>query len=91
MTKNFQIGSFCFSLSYPPEITPPPNFMLFEKPDGEPEYSYRIFLTENLPSPLGTEIAKRMDIRIFSHGNQEHRLIRKDQIIVRIFSLTHMQ
>lgn len=75
MTKNFQIGSFCFSLSYPPEITPPPNFMLFEKPDVDPEYSYRIFLTENLPSPPGTEIAKRMDIRIFLQGNREHRLI----------------
>ena len=75
MKKTFQIGNFCFSLSYPNEIVPPPNFMLFEKPDGKAEYSYTINIAEFLPAIDGQVIAKRPDIEIYSSNGFESRLI----------------
>lgn len=75
MTKLFSIGGFCFSLSYPEELSPPKNFMLFEVSEGSPEYCYRILLTDKLPAPEGEVIARREDIRIFRHGNLENRLL----------------
>lgn len=75
MNKLFQIGDFCFSLSYPAQIVPPPNFMIFEVPEGQPEYSYTITLTEQLPTPEGEVCARRADIQVFRSGTLEHRLI----------------
>ena len=64
MDKIFQIGDFTFRLCYPDEITPPPNFMLFERGDteavsgkggtedpGEPQYTYRMHVAAELPEP----------------------------------------
>lgn len=75
MNKIFQIGDFCFSLSYPEKVVPPPHFMIFEQPDKKPEYTYRIILTDELPVPDGEMIVERADIRIFQSGNREHRLL----------------
>lgn len=74
-TRIFQIGSFCFSLTYPPQITPPPNFMIFETPGGCPEFFYTISVKDCLPEPVGTLVAARVDIRIFRNGELENRLI----------------
>lgn len=75
MNKIFQIGDFCFSLSCPKAVLPPPHFMTFEKPDGKPEYIYHMFLIDKLPVPDGKVIVERSDIKVFQSGNREHRLL----------------
>lgn len=75
MNQLFKIGNFCFSLSYPEELTLPANFLKFENPHIQPEYFYQIQLTETLPAPSGRSIAKRRDIEIFQSGDLENRLI----------------
>ena len=75
MTKLFQIGDFCFSLSYPDAFTPPTNFLVFESTDCTPEYYYTITTSDILPKPRGSLIAKRSDIEIYLSGELEHRLI----------------
>ena len=75
MDSLFQIGDFCFRLVCPGELVPPPDFMLFQTGEGEPEYSYRIRLTGCLPEPEGECIAERPDLRVFSDGSRESRLI----------------
>lgn len=75
MNKFFQIGSFCFSLSYPEEVKLPDNFLLFENPNAKPEYFYSIHLTENFPAPEGNSIAMRRDLEVFHSENLESRLI----------------
>ena len=71
----FLIGDFCFRLHWPEELTPPDNFMLFRTAAGEPEYSYRILLSDRLPEPEGELIAQRPDIRVFSNHGLESRVI----------------
>lgn len=75
MNKIFQIGEFCFSLSCPEEVLPPSHFMIFEKTDGEPEYTYHMFLKDKLPIPDGKIIVERSDIKVFQSGDREHRLL----------------
>lgn len=71
----FQIGDFCFRLTCPEALVPPPNFRIFQVPQGEPEYRYTIALTDRLTEPEGERIAERADIKIFSSGALESRLI----------------
>lgn len=75
MEKRFKIGDFCFSLTYPEEITPPVNFLVFESPEVTPEYAYSISLADDLPEPEGKRIAERADIRIYQNGSLESRLL----------------
>ena len=75
MKKVFKIGGFCFSLTYPSEISPPPNFMLFEASDKQPNFFYALKVAESLPVPCGSLIAEREDIKIFSSNGFENRLI----------------
>lgn len=75
MNKLFQIGDFCFSLSYPAQITLPPNFTIFEVDSGTPTYTYHISLADQLPAPTARPVAKREDIAIFQQDNLEQRLI----------------
>lgn len=75
MTKLFKIGDFCFSLTYPEKLSPPRNFILFEAPDTTPEYAYRITAVSELPEPDGELIAQRDDIKIYTKGQLEQRLI----------------
>lgn len=75
MDKIFQIGSFCFRLIAPDEVTPPENFMLFEQPDGEPSYTYEIKLATEMPRPRGTMIANRRDLVVFEENGLEMRYI----------------
>ena len=69
MDKIFQIGDFTFRLCCPDEITPPPNFVLFERGDtgsvsggdgaGEavkPQYTYRMHVASELPEPEGKSL-----------------------------------
>lgn len=71
----FLIGDFCFRLCWPEELALPENFMLFRTAAGEPEYSYRIQLTDRLPEPEGELIAQRPDIRVFFNHGLESRVI----------------
>lgn len=75
MNKLFQIGDFVFQLDYPDEITPPPNFMLFEIENKQPDYSYHIRISETFPDLEGTIVAKRPDLIVFQNDTQESRLI----------------
>ena len=71
----FLIGDFCFRLCWPEELALPENFMLFRTATGEPEYSYRIQLTDRLPEPEGELIARRPDLRVFFNHGLESRVI----------------
>lgn len=75
MNKLFQIGDFIFQLDYPNEITPPPNFMIFETQNKQPEYCYQIQISETFPDLEGAIVAKRPDLVVFQNGTQESRLI----------------
>ena len=75
MTKLFKIGDFCFSVTYPEELSPPKNFMLFEVAEGTPEYTYSIMTVSELPSPQGEIIARREDIVVCGNNGLEERLI----------------
>lgn len=88
MDKIFQIGDFTFRLCCPEEITPPPNFMLFERGEAEtvldkigaaeiskPEYTYRMHVSKELPVPDGKVIAGRPDLTVYECENGESRLI----------------
>ena len=75
MDRIFQIGSFCFRLIMPGEVTPPENFMLFERPEGEPTYTYTIELTKEFPRPRGRMIANRRDLAVFEENGLEMRYI----------------
>lgn len=88
MDKIFQIGDFTFRLCCPDEITPPPNFMLFERGDTEsvsggddagevvkPQYTYRMHVAEEFPQPEGKVIASRPDLVVFENERGESRLI----------------
>lgn len=88
MDKIFQIGDLTFRLCCPEEITPPPNFMLFERGETEtvldkigaaeiskPEYTYRMHVSKGLPVPDGKVIASRPDLTVYECENGESRLI----------------
>lgn len=75
MDTIFQIGSFCFRLIMPGEVTPPENFMLFEQPEGTPTYTYTIELTKEFPQPRGRMIANRRDLVVFEENGLEMRYI----------------
>lgn len=75
MNKVFQIGDFIFQLDYPNEITPPPNFMLFEVKNEDPEYIYQIRISETFPDFEGDVVARRPDLMVFQKDGKESRLI----------------
>lgn len=75
MTKFFKIGDFCFSVTYPEELSPPENFMLFEVAEGTPEYTYSIMTVSELPAPQGELIARREDIVVCGKNGLEERLM----------------
>lgn len=75
MNRVFQIGDFCFRLIAPDEVTPPENFMLFERPEGEPTYTYTIELTQQFPQPRGRMIASRKDLVVFEENGLEMRYL----------------
>lgn len=75
MNRVFQIGDFCFRLIAPDEVTPPENFMLFERPEGEPTYTYMVELTRQFPQPRGRMIANRKDLVVFEENGLEMRYI----------------
>ena len=75
MNDIFQIGDFCFRLACSDGLLPPPNFMQFAVERGEPAYSYTLRLAERLPEPEGKPVAGRPDMKVFSAGGLESRLI----------------
>lgn len=75
MNSFFQIGDFCFRLVCPDRLRLPLNFMQFAVEGGEAEYSYTLRLAEQLPQPQGALIAERADMKVFSAGGLEGRLI----------------
>lgn len=75
MNKLFQIGDFVFRLDYPDEITPPPNFMLFETEKKQPQYCYHIKISETFPKLKGDIVARRPDLIVFQNHGKESRLI----------------
>lgn len=80
MDKIFRIGNFTFRLCCPAEITLPENFMKFEFESGNPEFTYHIEVSDNLPTPEGSVIAQRPDLTVLQHKTEsgqslESRLI----------------
>lgn len=75
MNKCFQIGDFAFRLMADDAVIPPPNFMLFERPDGAVQYTYTIRLSEEFPQVSGKVIAHREDLVVTDDGGLESRLI----------------
>lgn len=75
MNKLFQIGDFVFRLFCSSEITPPPNFMLFEVEQGEEEYTYQIVVSETFPPIEGEVIARRADLLVYQSNKGEGRML----------------
>ena len=75
MDSIFEIGSFCFHLIMPDQITPPENFLLFARPHGEPAYTYTIELAQSFPQPRGRMLARRKDLIVFEENGLEMRYI----------------
>lgn len=95
MDRMFQIGDFTFRLCCPDEVTPPENFMKFvcefnssgQSKMGEgakrirnPEYTYHIVVSDDLPQVEGKIIAQRPDLSVFHRETErgesfESRLI----------------
>ena len=75
MNRIFQIGNFVFSLICPEELLLPDNFLLFERKQGRPEYTYQIRITDQLPLPEGRIIARRPDLTVYKTISGESRLI----------------
>lgn len=75
MNKIFQIGDFVFRLIADDGILPPPNFMLFERADGNVQYTYTIRLSEDFPEVSGKITAQRADLVVFETDGLETRLI----------------
>lgn len=71
----FQIGGFCFSLTYPEEIHLPEHFKIFKVSEGEPQYFYEIRIEPALPALRGTPVAAREDLCVFSDNGLEARQI----------------
>lgn len=74
MDKVFKIGSFPFRLLAPDAFPVPPNFLLFESRE-QPEYTYQLELSQNLPKPDGPILARRPDLLVFRTQAGEGRLI----------------
>lgn len=75
MIKRFQIGDFTFELNMSEGIIPPANFMIFEKDDVEPEYTYIIRLGAEFPELTGNRKATREDLLVYEEQGLESRLI----------------
>lgn len=75
MDKVFGIGGFCFRLICEEGITPPENFMLFEREGAEPEHTFEIALADGYPQPRGKLIASRPDLAVFGQDGLEMRYI----------------
>ena len=75
MDKCFQIGDFTFRLIMPEEIMPPPDFMLFERENVQPQYCYTIRIGEVFPVLSGEVTATRNDLIVYRDGELESRLI----------------
>ena len=75
MIKRFQIGDFKFELNMSEGIVPPANFMLFEKEDIVPEYTYHIRLGAEFPKISGIRKAFREDLLVYEDEGLESRMI----------------
>ena len=83
-TKKFKIGNFVFQVTYPDDICPPKNFLLFEtrNEDAVVDYSYcierktSIEFQEILESLKQTPVAVRDDLMVYRDSSLEMRLIR---------------
>ena len=71
---NYTIGNFCFRLILPEEITPPEHFEIF-RGGTEPEFTYTVRLTDQLPPPEGKVIARRDDLLVTACAGGECRWI----------------
>lgn len=75
MNKCFQIGDFCFGVQFQDRMPVPGNFLQFETEQGEPEYFYRLNLTDKITKPVGEKIAERSDLSVYQTSAGENRLI----------------
>ncbi len=75
MDKTFQIGQFRFRLCAEDGMILPENFLLFEKGDIEPEYTYHLCVTEQFPAEAGKKKAARADIAVYDNDGTETRYI----------------
>lgn len=75
MDSIFKIGEFCFRLTAPEEVKPPENFMLFERTQESPEFTFTIELADAFPQPRGKMVAGRKDLAAFEEDGLEMRYI----------------
>lgn len=74
MNQVFKIGSFGFRIICKENILIPPNFLLFES-NIEAEYTYYLYVLDQLPLAEGQLIAKREDIEVYQCQMGELRLM----------------
>lgn len=75
MQRTFEIGDFRFRLTWPENLQIPGNFMKFAGNYTGEMYEYTIHLSNTLPEPKGTLVARRGDIAIYRDGNLESRCL----------------
>ena len=74
MNEIFTIGSFCFRLMLPDEVSVPENFLKFQGGE-DPCYEYTVELSSDFPKPEGRILAGREDILVLKKENLEQRYI----------------
>lgn len=74
MNEIFTVGSFCFRLECPEELTVPENFLKFRGGEN-PRYTYIVRLQSEFPEPAGRILARREDILVLDTGAGERRYI----------------
>lgn len=75
MNQIFQIGDFSFQISCEKNLPVPAHFLLFEKREGTPEYTYEIHMSKELPEPEENILAKRQDLIVWETAGGEGRLM----------------
>lgn len=72
----YLIGSFCFSLNCPDGFELPLNFRQFQTVNREAvDFSYTLFIADQLPVLRGNSVFRRSDIEIFRDGALESRYL----------------
>lgn len=76
MYKWFQIGAFCFQLTYDDAVCIPEHFLQFQvKEPGDSEFVYRLRIMHSLPALVEKILLRRPDLTVYQTAAGEARLI----------------
>ena len=66
MYKWFQIGAFCFQLTYDDAVCIPEHFLQFQvKEPGDSEFVYRLRIMHSLPALVEKILLRRPDLTVY--------------------------